>query len=82
MFLHYMCTGFGIHKFRSIFSNDLPRNDKIASDYYNAYSIKHSKAKESKVFNSEVIIGEGPKNNHGFNHKRFHCVQGCCSRVR
>jgi len=32
-----MCTGFGVHRFRDIFSNDLSRNDKIARNYYNSY---------------------------------------------
>jgi len=37
MFLHLMCTGFGMHRLRDIFSNDLSRNDKIALNYYNSY---------------------------------------------
>lgn len=37
MFLHYMCTGLGLCKFKSEFSSNLELNDKIVYDYYRAY---------------------------------------------
>lgn len=84
MFLHYMSTGFGIHKFRSAFSNDLSRNDKIVNDYYNAYIKKQNKSKPlGKVFNTGATTGKGYNNYHNtFNHKSLHCIQNCCTRQR
>jgi len=62
MFLHLMCTGFGVHRFRDIFSNDLSRNDKIARNYYNSYMGHQqryiSKEKQSTgrgISNSNVV---------------------------
>lgn len=81
MFLHYMSTGLGIHKFRSVFSSDLSSNDKIVYDYYKAYINNRNKSKPlGKVFNTGAAVGGNYQNN--FNNKRLHCVQNCCSRSR
>ncbi|XP_036151265.1 uncharacterized protein LOC118648875 [Monomorium pharaonis] len=55
MFVHLMCTGFGMHRFRDIFSNDLSRNDKIVRNYYNTY-MTHQ---QSYISNKNQFIGRG-----------------------
>lgn len=83
MFLHFMSCGLGIHRFRSTFSNDLSRNDKIAYDYYKAYIGNQNKSARPKAAcdASNIAVGGGYKNN-AFSHKRFQCIQSCCSRSR
>lgn len=85
MFLHFMSTGLGIHRFRSAFSNDLSKNDKIVYDYYNEYINNRNRSKpRDKVFNTGAAIGGGHRDNSHktFSNKSLCCVQGCCSRTR
>lgn len=67
MFIHFMCNGFGMHRFSNIFSNDLSRNDKIVRDYYNMYMKRHQQ--NNSVHNK--FIGRGIYNRR---------VQECYSR--
>lgn len=43
MFIHLMCSGFGMYRFRDIFSNNLPQNDKIVREYYSTYMKRNQK---------------------------------------
>jgi hypothetical protein len=61
MFTHLMCTGFGMHKLRDIFSNDLSRNDKIARDYYNSYVKRHQRY----ISKEKQFTGRGISNSCG-----------------
>lgn len=77
MFLHYMSTGFGIHNFKSVFSDNLQRNDKIVEEYYNAYIDKCNKSRAKDVVpDTGACVGGGYKN------KFLQCIQCCCSRQR
>lgn len=81
MFLHYMCTGLGINKFRSVFSNDLPRNDKIVYEYYSAFINNRDRFKsQGKTSSTGATIGGNYKSS--FSDKYLHCVQSCWPRSR
>ena len=78
MFIHLMCNGFGIHRFREIFSNNLCRNDKIVREYYNAYIKRHQQHNYAREKFTGGGVGSGNISN--FNKNNVLRTQGCYSR--
>lgn len=77
-----MCTGLGINKFRSVFSDDVLRNDRIVYDYYNAFVNNRDKFKsQGKTFSTGAVIGGNYKIN-SLSDKCLHCIQSCWPRAR
>lgn len=82
MFLHYMCTGLGLRKFKSVFSSNLELNDKIVYDYYRAY-INNNKKKFIIPGNNNTgatVGGNYNKKKCIFRNRYLHRIQSCCSR--
>ena len=67
LFLHYMCSGFSMHQFLSLFSDDFYRNDKLVRDYYNVFMSSKHYLSHSREFTGNGIL--------------HFPVQGCCSKL-
>lgn len=79
MFLHFMSTGLGIHRFRSAFSTDLTKNDEIVYDYYKGYVNKRYRSERlNKASSKGTSIGGGLY----YGNRTSTYVQSCCSRTR